>query len=551
VELRPYIDVLRRRIWFVLEAVVIVAVVAGVGSSLRPAKYTSSARMYLQPDSPAEQLNPGQLTFRDPVRFVQAQIDILGSEAVAREAAKVVGGLSAKDVERRTSVRSSSTSDVLEVSATDGDPDRARRIADAVVSSYIENRRRSAVAGLERAAKDLDERLAPLNAELADIDARIAALPAADRSAAAGQQLLALREATLSQYETLFSRRQELAVDISLQRGGAEVIAEATMPTAPVSPRPVRDAAAGALFGGILGAGIVLLREQLDDKLRSVEEVERALSVPILAQLPMDDGAGSGVAAIAHPHSPLSEAVRSLRTSVQYTGLDKPLKTIVVTSAMPAEGKSVVSANLAAACAVAGHRTVLVGADLRRPRLSALFDVKNGAGGLSEIVAGVNGAGPEASGMVPARAEGPAQEKANTTGGVASKLVRPIANLAFLPAGRPPPNPAELLGSRRMKSLLGELTAGADVVVIDTPPLLPVADAAIVAAQVDGVILVVALNETRKDTARRALAMLERTDARVLGVVVNKATRDAVPYYYNGYSAAPPIPTSRRWFRRR
>lgn len=542
-ELRPYIDILRRRIWFVLEAVIVVAVVAGVVSSLRPAQYRSATRIYLQPDSPAEQLNPGQLAFRDPARFVQAQIDIMSSEAVAREAGRAVGGLTAKDIERRVSVRSSPQSDVLEISATDTDRERARRIADAVVSSYIENRRRSAVAGLERAAKDLDERLAPLEAQLADFDAKIAALPAAPPGDAAGQQLLALREAIASQYETLFSRRQELAVDISLQRGGAEVIAEATLPTDPVSPRPVRDAAAGALFGGILGIGIVLLREQLDDRLRSVDEVERALSLPILAQLPFDGGAATGVSAIAHPHSPLSEAIRSLRTSVQYTGLDRPLRTIVVTSAMPAEGKSVVAANLAAACAVAGHRTVLVGADMRRPRLSSMFDVVDTAGGLSEIVAGVNGQNPAAPVASVVPAEKGSDEGTPALGGLAMRLVKPMANLAFLPAGRPPPNPAELLGSRRMKRLLGELAIGADVVVIDTPPLLPVADAAIVAAQVDGVILVVALNETRKDPAQRALSMLARTDARILGVVVNKASREAVPYYYNGSAgdvATPP-----------
>jgi succinoglycan biosynthesis transport protein ExoP len=455
------------------------------------------------------------------------------SESVARDAAGGLGGITAREIQKRTEVRSSSSSDVLEITITDGDPERARDVANALVASYIENRRKSAIAGLERAAKDFDERLAPLQATLADLDAKIAALPAAGPGATEGggrQALLALRDATATQYETLFARRQEVAVDINLQRGGAEVIAEAETPTDPISPRPVRDALAGAMLGGILGAGIVLLREQLDDRLRSVADVERVLDLPILAQLPVDDSAGSGVSAISHPHSPLSEAVRSLRASVQYTGLDRPLKSIVVTSAMPAEGKSVVSANLASVCALAGHRTVLVGADLRRPRLSAMFDVKATAPGLSDIVAGLNGLNPESpgTGTVAPAPEAPV--------GIGGRLVKPMGNLVFLPAGRTPPNPAELLGSRRMNNVLSELSAGADVVVIDTPPLLPVADAAIVAAQVDGVILVVALNETREDTARRAVAILAGTNARILGVVVNKAPRESVPYYYNGYS---------------
>lgn len=110
-----------------------------------------------------------------------------------------------------------------------------------------------------------------------------------------------------------------------------------------------------------------------------------------------------------------------------------------------------------------------------------------------------------------------------------------MANLVFLPAGRTPPNPVELLGSLRMSRVLAEMSAKADMVVIDTPPLLPVADAAIVAAQADGVILVVAMNETRRDTAQRALNLLSHTNVRILGVAVDKVPRRAVPYYYNSY----------------
>ena len=239
------------------------------------------------------------------------------------------------------------------------------------------------------------------------------------------------------------------------------------------------------------------------------------------------------MAAISSPHSPLSEAVRSLRISVQYTGLDKPLKTLVVTSAMPAEGKSVVAANLAAVCALAGNRTILVGADLRRPSLSSMFDIKKGAAGLSEIVAGVQGT--DWGAPAPTSAAGTRGVPQKEVGDITNRLPKPMTNLVFLPAGRPPPNPAELLGSRRMSRVLAQLSAGADVVVIDTPPLLPVADAAIVAAQADGVILVVAMNETRRDSAQRALNVLSQTNARVLGVVVNKVSRHSAPYYYNGY----------------
>ena len=543
-ELRPYLDLLRRRIWFILEAVVVVALVAGVGSSLRTAKYTATASVVLQPDNPAEQLNPTQPNFSDPNRFVQAQVEIMESEGVAEQASRSLHGVTAKQIEPKVTVASSSASNVLKVSASDSDPRQARDIANAVVNGYIENRRQNAIVGLQQAAKDLDDKLASLQATMADLDAKIASATAAGASGAPAPNVDALkasRDAAATQFQTLYARQQELAVDISLQRGGAEVIAAAKTPTSPVSPRPLRDAAAGGFLGLLVGGGIVLLREQMDDRVRSVRDVERTLDLPILAQLPFDHESVERpheVATIARPHSTLSEAVRSLRTSIQYMGLDHPVKVIVVTSAVPGEGKSVVSANLAAAYGQAGHRTVLVGADLRRSGLSRVFDVADGAPGLTDALVRLAGAaGPGSAGDVE---QVPAENgEAPNRQGVARFLLWPARNLAFLPAGTTPANPAELLGSRRMKQLIEEMKGRADVIVIDTPPLLPVTDAAVLAACADGVVLVLAMDETRQEAARRAKVILESTQARILGVVVNKATKSAVPYYYGGYYGPP------------
>lgn len=530
-EVRKYLEILRRRIWFLVQAVVVVAAVAGGVSGLRDPVYQATARILLQPDNPAEQLNPGQPVFRDPNRFMQAQIDIAESEAVARQAAEseILKNLAvdADEVDRKVSASAPQDSDVLRIIGADRTAAGARDLANAVAASYIENRRRSAVAGLERASADLEAKLTPLRDQLAELDGKIRAASAP--TASGGESIDALRaarDATAVQYETLYARQQELAVNISLQRGGAEIIADADTPNEPSSPKPVRDAALGALVGLLVGAGLVMLKEQLDDRIRSVAGVEEALGVPILAELPFDPESAENpgqVAAIARPQGLLSEAVRSLRTSIQYLGVDQPVKVLVVTSAVPGEGKSIVAANLAAAYAQAGHRTLLVGADLRRPRLNDLFQVRPGIPGLVDALA-------------------PRRPEAGPDGiSIDRLLIRPVRNLAFVHSGPTPPNPAELLGTRRMGELLDQLSAGADVVIIDTPPLLPVTDAAVIAARADGVILVLAMNESRRQEVQRAKAVIDGTPTRLLGAVVNKATRTSVPYYYAGYAQDTPV----------
>jgi capsular exopolysaccharide synthesis family protein len=555
-EARRVLEVLRRRKWLVLAAVVGLAVAAGAVSGLRTPVYEATARVLLRPSDPAERLD-GTAALRaptDPNRYVRAQAQIAASEAVARKAAELVEGVTTEEIRDRLSIGHGSESDVLVIAARDLDPALARDIANAVARGYLENRRLSAVAGLDHALAGIEAQLGPLLATIADLDAKIArteaapgataevqlpgALPApAPPPAASGsgltrgghpatsEGLKAARYAAAVQYEELYGRLQQLRIERDLKKGEAELIAEAEDPEAPVSPRPQRDAAMGAVVGLLLAGGYVFLRELVDDRVHSVAEIEAVTGLPTLAELPYDEESAdrTSVAAVERPRSALSEAARSLRTSVHYLGVDQPVRTIVVTSAVPGEGKSLVSANLAVVCAQAGLRTILVSADLRRGALPHLLADGGSSPGLTGVVtdgtggdpgAGSNGAGPERS--------------------AAAAVVRTtVPKLAFLPPGPVPPNPAELLGSRRTAELLDELRGAADVVVIDTPPLLAVTDAAVLAARADGVMVVTALGETRRDSLERAVRILRHTGVRILGTVVNK-TRTVAPYPYYG-----------------
>lgn len=275
------------------------------------------------------------------------------------------------------------------------------------------------------------------------------------------------------------------------------VLERALRPTSSDGPNPVRDGALGGVFGMMVAVGVAFLLENMDTTLRGAEQVERALApLPILATIPaFDGGRARGVLIEEDPEGSPAEAFRILRTNVQFLGVERPVRTLLVTSTEADEGKTLVSVNLAAAMAASGLRTCLIEADLRRPVVHENFGLDQSPG-LTDVLVG--------------RAE---------LAGVARRSR--IPRLAVIPAGPLPPNPAELLGSRRMVDLLEAAKAAADVVIVDAPPVLPVADAGVLSPHVDGVILVVRTGRTKRDVAREAAASLERLGARVLGAVLN------------------------------
>ena len=577
-DLRQYLDILKRHKWFVVEACLVLGLAVGGLSSLRTPTYRATATVLLRPNDPTEQLNPNsnaQPVGADADRFVTGQRSIARSTPVAQEAAKALRGVSAKQIQDGVSVTQGGQSNVLAISAEDPQPGRARGMANAVAKGYIENRRQAAVAGLERAAKDIQDKLGPLQAQIGQLDVRlglaggtggtsqlVSPVPPVSATAPAqttpptalgidpggvastDEALKAARYAAAVQYETLYARQQELLVDISLKRGEAELVAEANLPSAPVSPDPLRDGVLGGFVGLMIGVGVSLLREQLDDRLRSADEVEQISGLPMLARLPLDEetaqGAG-GVPVLERPNSPLAEAFRSLRTSIQYVSVDQPVRLIVITSSVPGEGKSLVAANLAAIFAQADYRTLLVSADLRRSSIDSVFGEHPQSRGLTGLLAPMRPGGApigRANGSTNGNGDGKAVDRRDSVAGV---VKTPVRNLLLLPSGPAPPNPAEMLGSRRMASLLSEWSATADIVILDTPPLLAVTDAAVLAAKADGVILVAAVNETKREAVASTRALLDSTGARLLGVVANKiSVSEASALYYGGYYSEGP-----------
>lgn len=281
----------------------------------------------------------------------------------------------------------------------------------------------------------------------------------------------------------------------------------------PISPQIPRDVSLAAVVGLMAGGGLAFLIEMLDDTIKSPEDVTKHLGLPVLGSILHVDEE-EGPVTLTQPRSPVSEAFRSLRTNIQFSSVDYPLRTLLVTSPSPMDGKTTVSINLSIAMAQNGFRTITVDADFRRPKLHKALGLSNRFGFSNYFV--------------------------QSPHDIYKGLQNPtdMDNFHVMTTGSLPPNPSELFGSERMVNILSWFEEYADVVLIDSPPLLPVTDAAVLAPRVDGVILVVKPGVTKLNACKHAVDQLRKVGSNIIGIVLNDIPeKGARSYYYyrNGY----------------
>jgi non-specific protein-tyrosine kinase len=473
----------------------------------------------------------------------------------------VAARLSLPDMSATVQVSPIENTQLLNVIVTDTNPERAALIANTLVEVFSEqiqadqaSRYDESKLNLKSQLDVLDEQiqttssdLAVLGQEIQSLNASLTSLRQLDTIGFTPEQLINHDNdisQTESNLQTKLSQQAQLQTILQNYRSSYSILLQsyesirlaesqsssgillkdpAEPSLIPVQPQPVRSALLAAVVGLIIAASIVFLREFLDDSLRDPQEITRHWNIPILGLITSyNTGNDTELITSVEPRAPVSEAFRSMRTNIQFASVASPIHTLVVTSSSPSEGKTLISGNLACVVAQGGHKVVVVDADLRRPRVHHILQLKNRFG-LADLFL---------------------RPQNDLKGAIQSTTVK---NLYALTSGSLPPNPSELLASQRMIEIIQALENQFDLVILDVPPSLVVTDANVLANRADGVLLVIRPSISKRAEITHALDQLSQVKANIIGIVINgvnvKSSRNkSYSHYYRnakeGYSSS-------------
>lgn len=525
----------QRKVVIVLVVVTVVAVAFGL--SARAARvYQGSASLLLTPSlSQALDAAGGSTSALGAVDAATA-VKVIESHMTATAAA---GLLKVASVPSASATQAGST-DVVTITVQSTDPVFAAKVANGYANAYIMNQRTDTIDSLTAASTQISDRIGALDGQVSNVQSQINTITsqeptsqtsskpgAAEPTPSQAAQLasLNLQQTSLNDQET--AMKQDLGqvqLAANLAGGGGQLVDPAEPNRVPVSPKTSRNLVLALGIGAALGLGLALLLEVLDNRIRGKEDLEAtAKGLPVIGMIPVSsewrDASTPIVVSIDAPESRTAESYRSLRASIQFIGIDQPLHTVQVTSPASSEGKTTTLVNLAIALARAGKQVVVVDCDLRRPRVHQFFDLPAEPGLTSVLL-----------GDLPLLAT--------------LKQVEGVDGLRVLTSGSTPPNPSELLSGQRALEIFDTLRSSCDIVLVDSPPVLPVSDGVVIASRVDATVIVVDDRRTRRRELVGALELLHQVDAHLIGTVLNRIvttkTSYRSAYYYRPYVATAP-----------
>jgi polysaccharide biosynthesis transport protein len=508
--LRDYLQVVRRRKWIIVEAVLIVPLAALAFSLHQQAQYQGSAQVLLSQQDLGNQLTGTQDTsvYTPADRRAQTQADLARVPGVATEAIKATRTpMSPTDFLASSSATAGTNADILTFTFTNRDPELASRLATAYARAYVHYR--------------LGVDTGPINAAITEVQNELKSLPSHG-----------------ALYNNLVDKMTQLRTLGALKSANASVVRDAGA-AVQTAPRTKRNVVLGVLLGLFLGVGLAFLREALDTRVRSAEAIGERLELPLLARLPTPSKrlrTENRLTMLAEPSGVQAEAFRMLRTNLEFASLGKTAKIVMITSATEQEGKSTTIANLAVALARSGKHVVLVDLDLRRPFVERFFDVVDGPG-LTQVALGIAPLG-RAITRVAISGGDPVLYPVSNGNGNGNGHKPQVGALDILPSGPIPPDPGEFVGTARLTEILEHLREHADVVLVDAPPLFHVGDGLVLSSKVDAVMVVTRMDVMRRGMLTELKRLLDTMPAEKLGFIVTGADEEeSYGYGYgSGYS---------------
>ena len=508
-DLRRALAILWRRKWSIMAVTLALVGLALFISSRQTPLYSSQARVLVisVPDFGTDAVPVQPLN-------LATEAELIGSAAVAEIVAENLNiDAPARSLLGSLSVDQPTDTEILHISYGSPDPADAQSLAGAFAEAYLEFRKETVNEAIVQAAQNIQAQISELVSELNLVNRQLEGLSESDPN----RSVLEVRANLLSaQITPLQLELVSLPEEVTVGR----VIQPAPFPFEPTSPNHVINGAFGLVAGLALGVALAFLRDRLSDRLHSTEEAEAYLEAPVLASIPRVSAwrrrREAFLVTAVQWRSPAAEAYRVLRTNVLSAAEAVGVNTIAVTSAFAGEGKSTTTANLAVVLARAGKRVTLVSADLRRPRLHEFFK-RAGEPGLIEVLAGRATLDETLQTvLLPARAF-------DTDG----------SNIRLLPSGRVPEDPTELITSQMMSNVIERLEEESDIVLIDLPPVLPLTDALVVAAETKYVLVVIGPKADNRQTVTATRQHLDRVGARIIGGVFNGPNASTGQTYYS------------------
>ncbi|MEZ4661303.1 MAG: polysaccharide biosynthesis tyrosine autokinase [Caldilineaceae bacterium] len=519
-EIKVYLRLIWRWLWLIILCGMVGGVAAYVFSQLSTPIYQASSTLMIDEGNNITANYQDILTAE---RKARTYAELMTRDSTLAEVAAQLN-LTPQSLENDLadiSVTPLRDTQLLKVQIEGISPSLVTLVADTLPAVFIQELNRvqgerfvTLKAGLQDQLDDLTAQIDLVQVEISQID---------DTPTAQEEIALTRLRSTLGQkqgdYARLLQNLEELRITEAQSGDSVVVVESASQPVTPIRPRVLVNTLLATIVGVMLALGVVFLIEYLDDRIKSPRQLLQLVDLPILGSvvrfqtvLPNGVKQGGGLVTLGEPRNPVSEAFRGIRTNLQFANVDKPIRSLVITSAMPGEGKTTVAGNLAVVLAQAGLSVALVDADLRKPTVHKLFNISSQPGLVDNLLS-------------------PTPEE------IRFSPERQLANLHLLPSGKRPPNPAELLGSKRMMDLVEHLKQTVDFVILDTPPLLAAADAYVLASMVDVVVLVTTAG-VKRDAVLRTLEELAQVRAPLIGSVFNRlerATAGSYYYYYSDY----------------